>query len=310
MLALLAALSLTTTASADPIRARLSSIVDSFYDLRLEEAAERAREIERDYPGHPAGPFYVAMASYQRSLVESPASTATLAAFEDGLKRTEAVCEMIRAREPQTAERYLGAAYGFHARSHVARRNWMSAIKKARKAIDHLHKAAALDPKDDDVQLGIGMYDYFLSRTPSLVAYLFVGMRGNRERGLKELERAAQSDGPSRMEARAVLAAIYGSEREKRWDEAKVYLDELRARYPGNPLYRLRAAVTASRRGEYASAREIAAPDGPWIDRLAPFIRERARVEAQRRVEESKELEAGKKKAPDRFRWPLPALPD
>jgi tetratricopeptide (TPR) repeat protein len=295
------------------LSARLAGIVDSFYDLRFEEAQAGAAGIEKDFPGHPAGPFYAAMVQYQRYLIENPPSDATLARFEAGIRDVVKACEGIRTVDEHSAERYLGAAYGFSARALVAQGNYWSALLKARKAVGHLKKAAELDPSDDDTKLGLGMYEYFLSRTPTAAkpfAYLLIGMRGNRERGLEHLKRSAAGSGPARMEARSVLSAIYASDRERRWSEAQELLQELISRYPGNPLYRLRAVYVAQRRKDWPSARELADPESGWVERLAPAIRERARLEAHRRIEETARLAAGTLSAPQPPRWPLPGLPN
>jgi hypothetical protein len=300
-------------AADSALQKRLLAIVDAFYDLRFDEARAGAEAIERDFPGHPAGPFYASMVHYQRYIVEDPPSPETLAAFEAGNERALKACAAALESDPLSAERYFGAALGFHARALIAKKRFAPAISKARKAVAHLRKAAALDPADKEIMLGLGMYDYFLSRVPLAAkpfAYLMMGMRGNRERGLERLKTAAESDGPARMEARAVLSAIYGSRNEKRWGEAQDLLAELAARYPRNPLYRLRSVLVAERAGDYARAEALAEPDGPWLEKIEPTIRERARLEARRRSDEIAALKAGKLKEPSTFRWPLPSTPE
>lgn len=301
------------SAANEALNERLAGIVDAFYDLRFDEASAGARSIEKEFPGHPAGPFYAGMVHYQRYLIEDPPSDATLKSFEAEFRRAAQACENVRAKDPASAERYLGALSGFHARVLIAQGHYAAALPKARNAVKHLRRAVELDPADEDALFGLGMYDYFLSRVPAAAkpfSYLIVGMWGDRERGLKRLKRAADGGGPSRMEARSVLAALLGSDREKRWDEAQSLLDELAARYPGNPMHRLRAVYVAERRGDYRRALSMADPDGAWLDRLEPSIRDRSRREARLRAEEAARLLSGRHQDVAPFRWPLPALPE
>ncbi|MBI3547783.1 MAG: hypothetical protein HY078_01900 [Elusimicrobia bacterium] len=294
------------------LRKRLIEVVDAFYDLRFDAAAEGARAIEREFPGHPAGPFYAAMVDYQRFLVEAPPSARTYAAFETGLERTIDACAAARATDPVSAERYLGAAHGFKARALVARGSYVSAVGQARKAVVHLRRTLALDPGDDDARFGLGMYDYYIGRAPAAarpLAYLLVGTMGNRARGLEQLHRAAEGSGPGRMEARSVLSAVYASDHERQWAKAYALLEELMARYPGNPLYRLRAVHAAERTGDWERGRRLLSQAG-WIDRLDPRLRDQAAAEVGRRLAEIDALASGALKKPGAFRWPLGDIPD
>jgi tetratricopeptide (TPR) repeat protein len=292
---------------------RLLEIVDEFYDLRFEQALESARKLEKDFPGHPAGPFYESMAHYQRYLTEDPPSKETFKLFVEVNKRALAACETYRAKDPATAERFLGAAHGFYSRALFADKDMTSAIRHARKAVDHINKALELNPADDEAKLGVGMYKYFLSRVPPLArpfAAMMMGTRGDRELGLELVKRAANGKGPGRIEAQTVLAAIYGSRHEKRYGEAEEIFVALMKRYPGNPLYRLRAVIMAMRRADFDRARLLADPDGDWISKLHPSLREKARFEAKRRYDEAAELRDGRRKEPEKFKWPLPGLPN
>src|SRR6185369_6587844 len=137
--------------------------------------------------------------------------------------------------------------------------------------VKHLEKASELDPALESVKLGLGMYDYFmsqLSRPLKAMAYATTGRWGERERGLATLLLMADSSGPARMEARAVLSAIYASDKEKQWGKAEALLRELTQRYPGNPLYRLRLAYVLQCQERWDDAASAADPDGPWISKL------------------------------------------
>ena len=147
----------------------------------------------------------------------------------------------------------------------------------------------ALDPADDDVYLGMGMYNYFMSRIPAGIkplAYLMMGTWGDKEEGLGQLKRAAQKGKIARLEARSVLANIFGSERERRLEEAEALLQELMERYPRNPGYRMRRAYVFERMGRWDRALALVEPKGAWVEKVEPSVRALALAAARYRSAE------------------------
>lgn len=276
-------------APARPIDQEIAGIVDFFYDLQLDRALEASDGLKRRHPGHPAGDFYRSVVYFERYLLENPRSTDTFRAYENA----NAVCldaaRAYYAKEPATAELYQAAGYGFYSRALATQRRYREAISNAKQSLAHVKKAIELEPERDDAYLGLGMFNYFMSRVPAAVkplVYMMVGGWGNRELGLAQLHRVADKGIAARMEARRVLSAIYASPKEKQWDKSEVFLAELMERYPHNPLYRLRRAYVAQARGRFDLALELADPDGPWIEKLSPDLREKTRAAARHRVEQ------------------------
>ena len=123
------------------------------------------------------------------------------------------------------------------------------------------------------------------------LAYLLVGEGADRKLGLKELWSVAETTGTARMEARSVLAVILSKDDEADWPGAEKLLAELTSRYPHNPIYRLRRAYVAERRGDFDAAVSLADPDGKWFLTLHPSVRTPARAWALYRAAESRLLQ-------------------
>ena len=260
----------------DPVQAEAAAAAGLFYDLQLDRALKAADDIEQRHPRHPAGPFYKGIHYYLRLLVSESISTGTVNAFESQMLRCVSAAENGQDLAPATAEYYMGAAYGFKARVSVMRRNWFDALREARLAVSHVQKAADLDPSMDDLYLGLGMYHYYMARLPvglKPFAYLLIGLWGDREKGLAELERAAQRAAAAGPEAMEVLAYVYGSDAEGQWEKADAFLKKLIERYPGNPCYRIWRAHSAARRGRWKESVEILDVDGKWQSGVSPEIR-------------------------------------
>jgi len=252
--------------AADPIAPQAAGIVNHLHDLRADKAAQAVAELQKTHPGHPAGAFYSSLIPYQRFLLSEAKSDEALAEFEARSRAAAAAAEAWLPRAPAEANYYLGAAIGFGARADMARGRRLGAMRKGRRAIQHLEKALEYDPGFEELYLGLGMYNYFISQVPWSVrplAAFMMGMWGDREKGLAQMERAAKRSPTARSEALWMLSLIHGSEREGSWLRAERYLAELTERHPDNPLYRLHRVYVALRLGNYDRADELASPEAP-----------------------------------------------
>lgn len=293
-LALLLALAFPASAAPSEMDRELAGVIDKFYDMRFDDARAGSQALADRHPEHPAGVFYRGVSSYQRWIAEGMRSTGTLRAFELDNQEAERLSKAYMKADPAQAHYYLGATLGFRSRANAAQKNFFRALPDGASAIKHLKKALALDPSLTDARLGMGMFHYFAARMPAAarpVAYLIIGEGADRKLGLEEIWSVARSTGVARMEARSVLATILSKDDESDWAVAEQLLAELGARYPHNPIYRLRRAYVAERRGDFDAALALADPDGEWIGTLHPAVRVPARAWALYRGSECRLLQ-------------------
>ena len=277
------------TRSGDGMQAEIASIVDLFYGHDFDRAAPAAAAFEERHPGHPAGPLLEAIVEFQRWTAAGRLEGASWDAVDRNLSRAVDEAKALEKTSPAESNYYLGAALGFRARGLAAQKRFLSAVPAAASSLRHLKKALALDPTLEDARLGLGMYHYFAARMPPAAkpfARVLTGEPGDREKGLSELWSVANSSGAARMEARSVLSMILSKNDEADWNGAEKLLAELMGRYPRNPLYRLRRAYVAERRGDLEQAAALADPDGAWIAALHPDLRDNARAWALYRAAE------------------------
>jgi len=294
MILLLLGLAARSAAAPPEIEREMAGVVDLFYDMQFDQARAASDALAARHPNHPAGAFYRGVSAYQRWIAEGMRSNATYRAFEADSEAAEKAALALMKSNPAEAHYYLGATLGFRARANVAQKKFFKALPDGSAAIKHLKQALALDPNLSDARLGMGMYHYFAARMPSgakPLAYLLVGEGADRKRGLAELWSVAESTGIARMEARSVLATILSKDEEADWPKAEMLLAELSARYPHNPIFRLRRAYVAERRGDFDAAVALADPDGKWISTLHPSVRAPARAWALYRAAESRLLQ-------------------
>jgi len=221
---------------------QLQTALDLLYSMKWSEAEAVVLQVVDRYVDHPYGHFGLAVVSMiQYVYGAEQADPALLATFtqrtDDAIVKGSAWIK----KHPRDAEGFLalGAAYGVSARLLTVRHQWLKAYWHGRAAVVHLQKAAKLDPALADSYLGLGMYDYYSDAYPRFVRVLAkLFLRGDRARGIAELNRAAQGGTFSQVVSKMILVEIY---LEDQWGlrdtpEAVKLSAEVRRRYPDSAM--------------------------------------------------------------------------
>ena len=113
----------------------------------------------------------------------------------------------------------------------------MAGLSLTKQADAEAAKLLAVDPSAEDAYMALGAANYVIGCLPSYKrAFLwFGGIHGDREKGMEQLQRAADHGHYMQGFAKAWLALAY--EREHQPEQARKLLTELMAEYPANPLY-------------------------------------------------------------------------
>jgi tetratricopeptide (TPR) repeat protein len=138
----------------------------------------------------------------------------------------------------------------------LVERAWFSALRNAVGARhDHEH-VLDLDPDYIDAKLVVGTHNYVVGNLPwsVKVAAALAGLSGSKEKGLGYLREVAKSDGENAEDAKIVLTLFL--RRERRYDEALGYMQDLSAKFPRNHLFTTEVAnlLRASGRLDEAEA--------------------------------------------------------
>ncbi len=113
----------------------------------------------------------------------------------------------------------------------------MAGLGLTKQADAEAAKLLAVDPSAEDAYMALGAANYVIGSLPSYKrAFLwFGGIHGDRERGLEQLQRAAEHGHYLQVFAKSWLALA--CEREHQMDHAHQLLAELAAEFPSNPLF-------------------------------------------------------------------------
>lgn len=229
------------------------------------------------FPNHPAGEFLLGGVEWH-VLTTGPSevvgSARTDSSFFKHMDAAIALGEAAVKANPKDASArfFLGGAYGYEARYLALQEKWWDAYQKGKRGVGHLERVVKERPDYGDAYLGLGIYHYYADVLPSVLKFFstFVGMNGDKKRGLEEMHRALREGAIVREEARFFLAEIYSSFEDDQW-RAFEYSRSLRDEFPESELFVwLHARVL-----DELHLADLAEPEWRWL-------RERAQGPGQR----------------------------
>ena len=163
-------------------------------------------------------------------------------------------------REPQRAEAwfYLAGAHAPLEQWRILRGQKVAAARDAIGLKNALDKTIALDPSLQDAYFGIGLYHYYAAVAPAavkMIRWLLFMPGGDREGGLREMQRAREQGALLRGEADFQLHWLY------LWYEhqplrALELVQGLDAQYGSNPIFLQRIAEIQHDTRDHAASRK------------------------------------------------------
>lgn len=235
--------------------------ITEIYSIKFEDAEVTFRKMIADYPSHPAGRFFLAMIDWWRILLDLDNESYDDIFFQK-LEDVIYQCDEILDKHPDNVDAlfFKGGAIGFRGRLRAYRESWIKAADDGREALPIVEKASVLDPDNQDVQLGFGIYNYYASVIPEqypLIKPLMIFFpSGDKQRGIEQLTRTAMNGRYARYEARYFLMTLYYNNEGKFVDAAK-YADMLVNDFPDNPTFQRWMGRIAVRRGDYRLTTEV-----------------------------------------------------
>lgn len=201
-----------------------SDTLDLLHDGRFDEAEEALAALSEPASDTVAYSFFRAFVTYWRLLYDDD-DIALQDEFENRLRQTITLGDQELRRSPENASLKLwkGTSHLLLAQLRAAQKKPFGAAFEAKKAKKLLDKAFGASPEvNADSAFGLGTYQYFADRVPAIVKGLRVLLfipGGDREKGLKRLEFAADRSTYFSLEARLLLATIYSSSHERNYLE-------------------------------------------------------------------------------------------
>jgi len=239
----------------------VSAGIKQIYDIKFPEAEKTFRGLIADYPGKPQGRFFLAMVDWWKILLD-PDNESYDDIFYQKLEDVIFQCDQILKKTPNDVNAlfFKGGAIGFRGRLRAFRESWLKAADDGRDALPIVEHAAKLDPKNIDVQLGFGIYDYYASvipeQYPLMKPLMIFFPPGNKQKGIDELTNVALNGKYAKYEARYFLMTLYFYFENNPF-KADYFANMLTKDFPDNPLFERWSGRIAAKRGDYYNASKI-----------------------------------------------------
>lgn len=232
---------LMSFAQQSDFETRVEKGIKQIYNIKFDDAEKTFRSLIADYPGHPAGRFFLAMIDWWKILLDVENESHDEIFFQK-LEDVIFQCDKILEKDPKNVDAlfFKGGSIGFRGRLRSLRESWLKAADDGREALPIVERASKLDPDNLDVQLGFGIYNYYAAvipeEYPMIKPLMIFFPRGNKDEGLKQLRNTAFNGKYAKYEARYFLMTIYYRYESNPWQAeefAKMLLDD----FPDNPTF-------------------------------------------------------------------------
>lgn len=219
----------------------VSAGIKQIYDIKFPEAETTFKKLIANHPNKPAGKFFLAMIDWWKILL-NPDNESYDDIFFKKLDDVINQCDHLLDKNSDNVDAlfFKGGAIGFRGRLRAFRESWLKAADDGREALPIVQRAGELDPKNVDVQLGYGIYNYYASvlpdKYPMLKPIMLFLPKSDKKKGLAQLDYVARDGIYAKYEAQYFLMNIYYSYEDKPF-EAEKYAHLLTSQFPDNPNF-------------------------------------------------------------------------
>ena len=244
------------------IQTELDGAVHNLYNFKFDKAERQFRSLRRRYPEHPMAYFLMGLSTWWKIM---PSNThneqydKTFFAYMD--------TAIVKAQRLYDADEhnyeasfFLAAAYGFDARLHGERKDWRKATVSSKRSLTYLQKSREANGLSPEFAFGEGLFNYYsgwiADEYPWLRPVLLFFPKGDRQKGLAQLQTVAQKGFYTGIEARFFQMRIMASEREDKTEEAIQTSRGLVREFPDNACFARSFANHAFTEGEFAECEQ------------------------------------------------------
>ena len=232
--------------------------INSIYNIKFDEAESTFSKLEITYPKHPASRFFKAMIIWWKIMLDQDNEKYD-ELFEDRLEEVIDFCDNILDENDENIDAlfFKGGALGFRGRLYSVRKEWFDAALDGKDALPLVYQAYNIDPTNEDVKLGFGIYNYYAAAIPEKYPFIKPAMiffpSGDKEKGIEQLEVAAKKAKYAAIESQFFLMNLY-YQFENEYNKALIYNEILHNRFPDNPIFHKYMGRIYIKKGNYTEA--------------------------------------------------------
>lgn len=243
------------------IQIKTTDAINDMYNFRFFEAERGFKWLTIKYPEHPIGYFLVGLNTWWKIVPDTK-----VAIYDDkcheymdiSIEKAEKMLD-IKSVEKEAAF-FLAVSYAFKGRLYSERSNWVKAAWAGKQSLRYLEKSRGDGDLNPELIFGDGIYNYYskwIHETyPKLKPLLTFFRKGDKQKGIQQLEYVSQNAFYTRMEARYFLVQIYAMEGNT--NKGLTMARMMHSLYPNNSFFHRYVARFAFQLGQLAEAERYA----------------------------------------------------
>lgn len=241
-------------------RIEVMQAVNQMYNFNFESADVTYRWFQLKHPEHPMPYFLRGLAEWVK-IIPNPDDTQFDEKFLGLMDTTIQKAEKLYKQDKTNMEAvfFLAGAHGFKGRLLSDRKMWTKATFAGRKAMEYMQISRDNKAEELGVEFlfGEGLYNYFSVWIAENYKWLRPVMlffpKGDKTKGLDQLEKVSRYAYYTRVEAQSYLLRIYGIESNKQNLNYEL-IKYLNTTYPKNPYFHRYMARIAHQQGRWREA--------------------------------------------------------
>jgi tetratricopeptide (TPR) repeat protein len=244
------------------IQTELEGAVHNLYNCQFDKAEKQFRSLRRRYPEHPMPYFLMGLSQWWKMMPSNLEVQQFDPLFFAYMDTAATKGEKLYAADNKNYEAcfFLSAAYGFDARLHSERKDWRKATLSSKRALDYLDKSKEANGLSPEFLFGQALMNYYApwiaDNYPLLRPVMLFFPRGNRQKGLSQLQSVAANGFYTGTEAKFFLMKILYND-ENKPDAALPIARYLANTYPDNGYFQRFYALVCYNRGEYRECERV-----------------------------------------------------
>jgi hypothetical protein len=214
--------------------------INCIYNMQFSDADEIYAKVSKMHPDQPVTIFFKGMITYWKNYPLMPKSPESHS-FEEDMQRCIKLSEKSR-KKTNEAENLLAnlCARGILITFYANNEKRGDVFPLLAETYQQIRRSFDFTSTYPDFFFFTGLYNYYrevyAKVHPLYKAIIFIFPKGNKARGLAELQKSATSSMLLKAESYSILSYIYMSY-EDDFVKASDYIKDLREVYPGNPEY-------------------------------------------------------------------------
>ncbi|MGO9481535.1 MAG: tetratricopeptide repeat protein [Candidatus Kryptoniota bacterium] len=216
----------------------ITSILHDTYDCKYNVALDETDKLIMDFPDEPEGYLYKS-GVYWKMMEEGCVGSSDSTKMEIRALIDKA-CELSQQKlqsDPNDimTHFYYAGSLAYRAGYEGMNHDWFAVMSDGIKAKRILERTIELDPNFYDAYSGLGAFNYYTAHIPWYLKPLafVLGVNGNENEGIAQLEKAAQFGKYAKIEAEVFLASVVYAHQEAYSNALKIMLD-LHRQFPDN----------------------------------------------------------------------------